>query len=140
MKVVVVDYSVGIIEVVTLCLQLRWRSTEVLPAKDGSEGLELIERENPDLVIIDIGLPDMDGLQVLREIRRFSQVPVIIFTVKNEDTDIAKGQLGADGYIAKPFSHVELLTQVQAVMHNSCCEPVAAWNSPKPTENYALTT
>ena len=131
MKVLVVDYSVGIIEVVRLCLQLRWGSTEVLPAKDGSEGLELVEKGNPDLVVLDIGLPDMNGLQVLHEIRRFSQVPVIIFTVKNEDTDIAKGfELGANGCIVKPFSHVELLKQVQEVMHRSCCEPVAAGEQP----------
>ena len=131
MKVVVVDYSVGIIEIVTLCLQLQWESTEVLPAKDGSEGLELIERENPDLVILDIGLPDMDGLQVLSEIRRFSNVPVIMFTVKNEDTDIAKGlELGANGFVAKPFSHIELLAQVQAVMRHYHCELVAAEEQP----------
>ena len=131
MKVVVVDDSVGIIEVITLCLQLRWGSTEVYPAKDGSEGLELIEKENPDLVMLDIGLPDMDGLQVLGEIRRFSHVPVIMLTVKNEDTDIAKGlELGADDYVAKPFSHIELLARVQAVMRHSRCEPAAAEEQP----------
>ena len=131
MKVVVVDYSVGIIEIVRLCLQLRWENTEVLPAKDGSGGLELVMRENPDLVLLDIGLPDMDGLQVLHEIRRFSQVPVIIFAVKNKDIDIAQGfELGADGCLLKPFSHGELLTKVQAVMHRSCCEPVATGEKP----------
>jgi len=131
MKVVLVDYSVGIIEVVRLCLQLWWESTEVLPAKNGSGGLELVVKENPDLVLLDIGLPDMDGLRVLSEIRRFSQVPVIIFAVKNKDIDIAKGfELGADGCIIKPFSHGELLTEVQAVMHRSCCEPVATVEQP----------
>jgi len=110
MKVVVIDDSPEIIEVVTLCFQLRWGNTAVFPANDGSKGLEIIEKESPELVILDIGLPDMDGFQVLREIRRFSSVPVIMLTVKSEDTDIAKGlELGADDYVTKPFSHIELL-------------------------------
>lgn len=120
MKVVVIDDSPEIIEVVTLCFQLRWGNTTVLPANDGTKGLELVENENPDLVILDIGLPDMDGFEVLREIRRFSTVPVIMLTVKSEDTDIAKGlELGADDYVTKPFSHIELLARVQAVMRRA---------------------
>ncbi len=117
MKVVVIDDAPDIAEVVTLCFQLRWSGTTVVSAGDGAKGLELIEAENPDVVILDIGLPDMDGFQVLRELRRFSQVPVIMLTVKGEDTDIAKGlELGADDYIVKPFSHIELIARVQAVL------------------------
>jgi len=120
MKVVVIDDSPEIIEVVTLCFQLRWGNTAVLPANNGTKGLELVEKENPDLVILDIGLPDMDGFEVLREIRRFSAVPVVMLTVKSEDTDIAKGlELGADDYVTKPFSHIELLARVQAVMRRA---------------------
>ncbi|MBU2535485.1 MAG: response regulator transcription factor [Chloroflexota bacterium] len=131
MKVVVVDDSPEIIEVVTLCFHLRWGSTAVFPASDGNKGLELIEKENPDLVILDIGLPDMDGFEVLREIRRFSHVPVIMLTVKSEDTDIAKGlELGADDYVTKPFSHIELLARVQAVMRRSRGAPTPAEEQP----------
>jgi two-component system KDP operon response regulator KdpE len=120
MKVVVIDDSPEIIEVVSLCFQLRWSGAEVLSANDGAKGLELVEAENPDVVILDIGLPDTDGFQVLREIRRFSQVPVIMLTVKNEDTDIAKGlELGADDYVTKPFSHIELIARVQAVLRRA---------------------
>ncbi len=131
MKVVVIDDSPEIIEVVSLCFQLRWGNTSVFPASDGNKGLELVEKENPDLVILDIGLPDMDGFQVLREIRRFSHVPVIMLTVKSEDTDIAKGlELGADDYVTKPFSHIELLARVQAVMRRSRGEPSPAEEQP----------
>jgi len=120
MKVVVIDDSPEIIEVVSLCFQLRWSGAEVIPANDGTTGLSLIEDKNPDLVILDIGLPDMDGYQVLREIRRFSRVPVIMLTVKSEDTDIAKGlELGADDYVTKPFSHIELIARVQAVLRRT---------------------
>ncbi len=125
MKVVVIDDSPDIAEVVSLCFQLRWSGAEVVSASDGSKGLELIEAENPDMVILDIGLPDMDGFQVLKEIRRFSQVPVIMLTVRDEDVNVAKGlELGADDYITKPFSHIELIARVQAVMRRTQGLPV----------------
>jgi len=131
MKVVVIDDSPEIIEVVSLCFQLRWSGTTLVPASEGAKGLELIEAENPDVVILDIGLPDMDGFQVLREIRRFSQVPVIMLTVKGEDTDIAKGlELGADDYIVKPFSHIELIARVQAVLRRVQGLPVTSDERP----------
>jgi len=120
MKVVVIDDSPEIIEVVSLCFQLRWSGATLVSAGEGAKGLEVIEAENPDVVILDIGLPDMDGFQVLREIRLFSQVPVIMLTVKGEDTDVARGlELGADDYIVKPFSHIELIARVQAVLRRT---------------------
>jgi len=120
MKVLVVEDDPGIIEVVSLCFQLRWSGTTVITAADGRKGIDLVETETPDVVILDIGLPDIDGYQVLKEIRRFSDVPVIMLTVRGEDTDIAKGlELGADDYITKPFSHIELIARVQAVLRRS---------------------
>ncbi len=117
MKAVVIDDSPEIADVVALCFQLHWSGATIVSAKDGARGLELIEAESPDVVVLDIGLPDMDGFQVLREIRRFSQVPVIMLTVRGEDTDIARGlELGADDYITKPFSHIELIARVRAVL------------------------
>ncbi len=131
MKVVVIDDSPEIIEVVTLCFQLRWSGATVASAATGAKGLELIEAESPDIVILDIGLPDIDGFQVLRELRRFSQVPVIMLTVRGEDTDVAKGlELGADDYITKPFSHIELVARVQAVLRRVQGLPVASEERP----------
>ena len=117
MKVLVIEDDPGIVEVVFLCFQLRWSGTSLISAANGTKGLELVETESPDVVILDIGLPDIDGYQVLREIRRFSDVPVLMLTVRGEDTNIAKGlELGADDYITKPFSHIELIARVQAVL------------------------
>ncbi|MFC1990625.1 response regulator transcription factor [Chloroflexota bacterium] len=117
MKVLVIEDDPGIIEVVSLCFQLRWSGTNLISANTGNKGVELVETESPDVVILDIGLPDIDGYQVLREVRRFSDVPVIMLTVRGEDTNVAKGlELGADDYIAKPFSHIELIARVQAVL------------------------
>ncbi|MBA7698040.1 Alkaline phosphatase synthesis transcriptional regulatory protein PhoP [subsurface metagenome] len=120
MKVLVIEDDPGIIEVVSLCFQLRWSGTTVVSAANGQKGIELVENESPDVVILDIGLPDMDGYQVLKEIRRFADVPVLMLTVRGEDTDIAKGlELGADDYITKPFSHIELIARVQAVLRRA---------------------
>jgi DNA-binding response OmpR family regulator len=120
MKVLVIEDDPGIIEVVSLCFQLRWSGTSVVSAESGRKGVELVETESPDVVILDIGLPDMDGYAVLKEIRRFSDVPVLMLTVRSEDTDVAKGlELGADDYITKPFSHIELIARVQAVLRRA---------------------
>ena len=89
MKVLVIEDDPGIIEVVSLCFQLRWSGTTVISAPNGRDGVELVESESPDVVILDIGLPDMDGYQVLKEIRRFADVPVLMLTVRGEDTDVA---------------------------------------------------
>jgi len=120
MKVLIIEDDSEIVEAVSLCFQLRWSGATVISATQGAKGLDLVETETPDLVVLDIGLPDMDGFKVLREIRQFSQVPVIMLTVRGEDTDVAKGlELGADDYITKPFSHIELLARVQAVLRRA---------------------
>ncbi len=120
MKVLVIEDDPGIIEVVSLCFQLRWSGTNVISAANGRDGVSLVETESPDVVILDIGLPDIDGYQVLKEIRRFSEVPVIMLTVRGEDTDVAKGlELGADDYITKPFSMRELLARIKAVLRRT---------------------
>jgi two-component system response regulator VicR len=131
MKVLVIEDDPGIIEVVSLCFQLRWSGTSVVSAERGNEGVELVETESPDVVILDIGLPDMDGYSVLKEIRRFSDVPVLMLTVRGEDTDIAKGlEMGADDYITKPFSHIELIARVQAVLRRA--QGLAATDEERP--------
>src|SRR4030065_334057 len=120
MKVLVIEDDAGIIDVVSLCFQLRWSGTTVISAANGHKGVSFVETESPDVVILDIGLPDMDGYQVLKEIRRFSDVPVLMLTVRGEDTDVAKGlELGPDVYITKPFSHTELIARVQAVLRRA---------------------
>ncbi len=117
MKVVVIDDEPDVIEVVSLCLELRWPDITVLGAETGERGVDLVGAETPDLVILDIGLPGMSGFEVVREIRSFSDVPIVMLSVRGEDTDIVKGlELGADDYITKPFSHIELLARIQALL------------------------
>ena len=120
MKILVVDDAPEIVEVVSICLQLRWGHAEILSAAAGQRGVEITRQAKPDLVILDINLPDISGYQVLEQIRQFSQVPIVMVTVKGKDTDIARGfELGADDYIIKPFSNIELVARVENALRRA---------------------
>jgi two-component system, OmpR family, KDP operon response regulator KdpE len=117
MRILVVDDAPDVIESVRLGFTLQWREVEVLGAERGEQGLDLVEQEKPDLVLLDVGLPDIDGYEVLRQIRAFSDVPVVMLTARDDTLDLVKGlELGADDYVTKPFNHLELLARVKAVL------------------------
>ncbi len=101
-------------------LNLTRRGYRVLFAPDGLTGLNLFERDTPDLVILDLMLPDLDGYEVCRRIREYSQVPIIMLTARAEEAQKVRGlQLGADDYVTKPFGADELLARVTAVLRRS---------------------
>jgi len=92
----------------------------VLTAEDGQTAVEIVERDLPDLVILDLMLPRMDGYAVCRRIREFSAVPVVMLTARSAQVDLVHGfEVGADDYLTKPFSVAELLMRVQAVLRRS---------------------
>ena len=120
MKILVVDDDPDIVEAVNICFALRWPDAEVLEAPDGTTALDRLGRDAPDVVILDLGLPDMDGFEVCEEIRKTSQVPVLILTARGGDVNKIRGlELGADDYITKPFSHIELLDRIRAVLRRA---------------------
>jgi two-component system, OmpR family, KDP operon response regulator KdpE len=117
MKILVVDDAPDVVESVRLGLTLQWREVDVLEASTGEGALDLVEHEHPDLVLLDVGLPDIDGYEVLRRTRAFSDVPVIILTARDSTMDKVKGlEIGADDYVTKPFNHMELLARIKAVL------------------------
>ncbi|HOE70754.1 MAG TPA: response regulator transcription factor [Brevefilum sp.] len=98
-------------------LNLEQDGFEVVEAYNGTEALERLRDSLPDLILLDVMMPDIDGFEVLRTIREVSQVPVIMLTAKGEEDDKVKGlELGADDYITKPFSPRELVSRVRAVL------------------------
>lgn len=117
MRILVVDDEPDVVESVRLGFMLQWREVEVLGAGTGVEALDIVERQSPDIVLLDVGLPDLDGFAVLRELRAFSDVPVVMLTARDDAMDKVKGlELGADDYVTKPFNHLELMARVKAVL------------------------
>jgi two-component system KDP operon response regulator KdpE len=117
MRILVVDDEPDVVESVRLGFTLQWREVDVIGANTGEAALDVVEHERPDIVLLDIGLPDMDGFEVLRQIRAFSDVPVVMLTAHDDSMDKVKGlELGADDYVTKPFNHLELMARVKAVL------------------------
>lgn len=120
MKVLVIDDDPDVIEVINLTFEMRWPDSVMICAHNGDEGIQMVDSEDPALVILDIGLPDMDGFTVCQEIRRFSDVPIIMVTVRNKESDIVRGlQMGADEFIVKPFRPIEFMARVQSVFRRT---------------------
>ena len=116
MKVLIIEDDREIVGIISLAFEIRWPEVEVVSTHLGEKGVELVESENPDVVILDLGLPDISGFDVLKEIRTFSTVPVLILTVRGEETDVVKGlEWGADDYMVKPFRQLEFLSRIKAL-------------------------
>lgn len=99
---------------------LQFEDYEVLTASDGQQALNLIESHAPDVVLLDVMMPKMDGFTVCNRVREFSSVPIILVTARGQDQDKIRGlDLGADDYLTKPFSVDELLARVRAVLRRS---------------------
>ena len=117
LKPLIIEDSPEIVEAVSLCLRSRWPEVTVTSAVEGAEGIKVLESESFDIVILDINLPDTDGFEVLKRIRSFTNVPVIIVSVRDSEVDRARGlEMGADDYIVKPFSPLDLVTRVNALL------------------------
>ncbi len=117
-RILVVDDEPGVLSIVRSYLFKE--GYQALEAQDGKKALDVFRREKPDLVVLDIMLPEIDGLDVLREIRKTSQAPVILLTARTEDADKLVGlELGADDYVVKPFSPRELVARVKAVLRRA---------------------
>lgn len=120
MKVLIIEDDLVAVESVSLCFEIRWAGVQVISTAKGAGGAELVDTESPDVVILDLGLPDIDGMEVLRHIRSFSDVPLIILTGRDDQTTTVRGlELGADDYITKPFDPMVLLARVKAILRRS---------------------
>jgi len=114
-KILVADDEISIRQIVEA--RLKMAGYEVVTAADGSEALEMIKLEQPTLVVLDIMMPKMDGLQVCREVRKTMTIPIIMLTAKGDVIDrIQALELGADDYVVKPFSPRELEARIKAVL------------------------
>ena len=117
-KILVVDDNKEI--VYSISELLKYEGYEILKAYDGMEALDIMERENVDLILLDVMMPRMDGWQVCREVRQSSKVPIIMLTARSEERDELQGfDLGVDEYISKPFSPKILVARVNAILRRA---------------------
>lgn len=107
-------------------MNLELEGMRVITATNGRDAVDKVREEMPDVVVLDIMMPGMDGFDALRRIRTFSQVPVLFLTARDDEEDRIKGlELGADDYIGKPFSHRELVSRIRAVLRRHYTPPPA---------------
>ena len=120
MHVLIVEDTAEVVDIIDVSLKIRWPDCEVTAVSRGSMAMGVLAVNKPDLVILDLGLPDMDGLELLADMRRVSTVPVIILTSRGHEAARVRGlETGADDYIVKPFSSSELLARTQAVLRRT---------------------
>ena len=120
MHVLIVEDTEEVVDIIDVSLKMRWPDCKVTAVSRGSMATGVLAVDKPDLVILDLGLPDMDGLELLGDVRRVSTVPVVILTSRGHEAARVRGlEAGADDYIVKPFSASELLARVQAVLRRT---------------------
>ena len=117
-KILLVDDEPQMVDLISYSLQAE--DFEVITAYNGEEALRKVESESPDLVVLDIMLPGIDGFEVCRQIRSHTTIPVLMLTAKKGEIDIISGlELGADDYMTKPFSHRELILRVKVILRRT---------------------
>jgi len=117
MKILIIEDEPNTTRLVALALTTKWVEVNLISTGYGEEGIELVKKELPDIIILDLRLPDIDGFEVLRQIRSFSDALVVILTARGEEDNRIRGlQEGADEYIVKPFSAGELVARMKALI------------------------
>ncbi|MBN1666139.1 MAG: response regulator transcription factor [Anaerolineales bacterium] len=125
MKALIVDDDRVLADVVAFTL--RREGFEVIQAHDGQAGLQRWRDDQPDLIVLDVNMPKMDGFEVCRQIRSESDIPILLLTVRGEEDDIVAGlEIGADDYIVKPFSPRQLVARARAILRRAGSAPVPA--------------
>jgi DNA-binding response OmpR family regulator len=113
----IIEDNPDIVESCTLTLRVAWPEGIIMTTELGEEGITIIERERPDIVILDLGLPDISGFKVIKDVRLFSCVPILVLTVRDDEESVVKAfEIGADEYVIKPFRHLELISRIKKMV------------------------
>ncbi len=136
-RILVVDDEPDLVHAVRLYLEME--GYLVFAASNGYEALEKVRDKLPDLVVLDVMMPEMDGFETLKRLREVHHTPVIMLTVRGEEADKVRGlQMGADDYVTKPFSQRELLSRIQAVLRRAEMPPLVAKTQVKVDEELII--
>jgi two-component system KDP operon response regulator KdpE len=117
MKIIIIEDDNDIVESVSMTIHMIWPDSEIISSGLGTEGIDLIYKECPDITILDLELPDINGFDVLKQVRLFSPVPILILTVRGAEQDMVKGlEMGANEYLVKPFRQMEFLARLKLLL------------------------
>lgn len=120
MKVLCIDDSRDILDTLALTFRIRWPDVALFTANTSAQGIALAERESPDVIVLDINLPDANGFETIKQLRLFSDVPLIMLSVRDDELDVVRClEAGADDYVTKPFSALDLLARVAAALRRA---------------------
>lgn len=120
MKALIIEDSADVVEALSLCFKSRWPEAVIASAIDGARGINILRSGTFDVIILDLNLPESSGFDVLKKIRYFSHVPIIILTIREGEDDQEYGmEIGADDYIVKPFRPRDLIARVNAVVRRT---------------------
>jgi len=118
MKILIIEDDKETINIVKAILELKMPTAEVISNSSGMAGIELVRQNSPDIVLLDLGLPDTDGFQVIQSIRKFSNVPLCVITARDGRSEEEKSlKLGANDFITKPFSPNDLITRLRKFLN-----------------------
>ena len=116
-KVLVIEDDRFIRDAIKICFRIYWSEAEVNVAERGQEGIDLAQQKVPDLILLDLGLPDMSGFDVLNRIRSYSRIPIIMLTANRDGENVVQAiQSGANDYVVKPFKQMELMPRIRKVI------------------------
>ena len=116
MKILIIEDDENTVDFIKNVFDVGWPEAEFVFAHNGKDGIGLVEDEKPDIVLLDLGLPDMSGFEVLKQIRHNTEMAIVLMTVRDDESEIVHGlTLGADEYIIKPFRQLELLARIRAL-------------------------
>jgi two-component system KDP operon response regulator KdpE len=117
MKIVIIEDDISIIDSLSLIIHMIWPECVIISSGLGYEGLNIIKTKFPDAVILDIELPDISGFDILKQVRMFSNLPILVLTVRDSEEDIVKGlETGANDYLVKPFRQMEFLARLKLML------------------------
>ena len=124
MKTLIIDADTDIRDTLKVTLSLQWPEATIIEAEDGATGVEMAQRHLPDIILLDVMLPDMDGFEVCERLRGTVQAPILMLTVMEREVDKVRGlEAGADDYLVKPFSYLELVARMRALLRRGSLSP-----------------
>lgn len=126
MKILLIESDRGTVEALSLSFRMSWPQATLISTDRGTSGIDMASKESPDLIVMGLSFSDIDGFQVLTEIRAFSNLPIVIVTDRSAEMDRVRGlELGADDYIVRPLGSMELLARIRALVRRRSCQASA---------------